>query len=85
MRSLGIEPPTVSVQEIEDVERKKRILQVAYAGGEHAEIEAEKTSSSKPVKKEPYERCPECGSPNLIYQEGCVKCMDCGWTSCLVT
>jgi len=85
MRSLGIEPPAVSVQEIEDVERKKRILQVAYAGGEHAEIEAEKTSSSKPVKKEPYERCPECGSPNLIYQEGCVKCMDCGWTSCLVT
>ncbi len=85
MRSLGIEPPTVSVQEIEDVERKKRILQVAYAGGEHAEIEVEKAVSSKSVKKEPYERCPECGSPNLIYQEGCVKCIDCGWTSCLVT
>jgi ribonucleoside-diphosphate reductase alpha chain len=85
MRSLGIEPPAISVQEIEDVERKKRILQVAYAGGEHAEIEVEKAVSSKSVKKEPYERCPECGSPNLIYQEGCVKCVDCGWTSCLVT
>jgi len=85
MRSLGIEPPAVSVQEVDDVERKKRVLQVAYAGGEHAEIEVEKAVSSKSVKKEPYERCPECGSPNLIYQEGCVKCMDCGWTSCLVT
>ncbi|MEM4765954.1 MAG: adenosylcobalamin-dependent ribonucleoside-diphosphate reductase, partial [Nitrososphaerota archaeon] len=85
MKSLGIEPPIIGVQETEDVERKKRILQVTYAGGEHVEVEAEKTGGGKQIKKEPYERCPECGSLNLIYQEGCVKCMDCGWTSCLVT
>ncbi|MEM4498107.1 MAG: ribonucleoside-diphosphate reductase, adenosylcobalamin-dependent, partial [Nitrososphaerota archaeon] len=85
MKSLGIEPPIIGVQETEDVERKKRILQVTYAGGEHVEVEAEKTGGGKQIKKEPYERCPECGSLNLIYQEGCVRCMDCGWTSCLVT
>ncbi len=85
MKSLGIEPPAIGVHEVEDVERKKRILQVAYTGEEHAEIEVEKASGGKSVRKEPYERCPECGSQNLVYQEGCVRCMDCGWTSCLVT
>lgn len=26
--------------------------------------------------------CPECGSTNLIYQDGCVTCRDCGWSKC---
>jgi ribonucleoside-diphosphate reductase alpha chain len=26
--------------------------------------------------------CPECGSENLVYQGGCVTCLDCGWSKC---
>jgi ribonucleoside-diphosphate reductase alpha chain len=27
-------------------------------------------------------RCPECGSSNLIYQEGCLMCKNCGCSKC---
>lgn len=27
-------------------------------------------------------KCPSCGSANLIYQEGCVSCQDCGNSKC---
>jgi ribonucleoside-diphosphate reductase alpha chain len=27
-------------------------------------------------------QCPECGSKNLVYQEGCLICMDCGHSKC---
>ena len=69
-----------------DVERKKRMLQLIYAGEESSSIEsrAEREPAPKPPTKS-YEKCPECGSPNLYYQEGCVKCLDCGWTSCIIT
>lgn len=26
--------------------------------------------------------CPSCGSTNLIYEEGCVKCTSCSWSKC---
>ncbi len=26
--------------------------------------------------------CPNCGSDNLVYQEGCLVCMDCGYSKC---
>ena len=38
-----------------------------------------------PVVKNNVERCPECGSERLIYEEDCVKCLDCGWTACVVS
>ena len=27
-------------------------------------------------------KCSECGSTNLVYQEGCVKCVSCSWGAC---
>ena len=27
------------------------------------------------------EKCPECGA-NLIFQDGCVLCPECGWSKC---
>jgi len=27
-------------------------------------------------------RCPECSAGSLIYQEGCVRCLDCGYNKC---
>jgi len=62
------------------------MLQVIYAGEESETVssESERRSESKhPTAR--FEKCPECGSPNLNYQEGCVRCLDCGWTSCLIT
>jgi len=86
MRSLGVEPPRPEAEEVNDAERKKRMLQLVYAGEEPSSVEprAEREPASKPLIKS-YEKCPECGSPNLHYQEGCVKCLDCGWTSCIIT
>lgn len=26
--------------------------------------------------------CPDCGSTNLIYQQGCASCHDCSWSKC---
>jgi ribonucleoside-diphosphate reductase alpha chain len=26
--------------------------------------------------------CPECHADQLIYNEGCVKCVNCGWSKC---
>ena len=28
------------------------------------------------------ERCPECGSKNLVRQGRCTTCADCGWSNC---
>ncbi len=28
------------------------------------------------------EKCPQCGSDNLIYEEGCLKCLACGYSKC---
>ena len=28
------------------------------------------------------ERCPSCSSKEIIYQDGCVQCKDCGWSGC---
>ena len=86
MKSLGIEPPKIEAEEMSEVESKKRMLQVIYAGEEPEPVssESERRGESKhPTAR--FEKCPECGSPNLNYQEGCVRCLDCGWTSCLIT
>ena len=31
------------------------------------------------------ERCPSCGSTRLARQSGCITCLDCGWSSCIVS
>jgi len=28
--------------------------------------------------------CPVCGGKELVFQEGCQKCVDCGWSSCVI-
>jgi len=30
------------------------------------------------------EDCPICGSP-ILYQEGCKRCPNCGWSACLIS
>lgn len=26
--------------------------------------------------------CPDCGSSNLSYSEGCIRCLNCFWSRC---
>jgi len=86
MRSLGIELPKIGAEETSNENGKKRMLQLIYVkeGGEAAGLtESEKGVGLKhPTMK--WEQCPLCNSPNLVYQEGCVKCLDCGWSSCII-
>ena len=85
MESLGIEPPAVSVGEVKE-ERRKRIMEVMYSG--EGELETASTTTEKgsgpkhPTIK--IEKCPVCNGMNLVYQEGCVRCLDCGWASCVI-
>jgi len=44
----------------------------------HVVVAPEKTAGMK----ERVEKCPACNSLNILYQETCVKCIDCGWSSC---
>nr|MCG2867980.1 hypothetical protein [Candidatus Nanopusillus sp.] len=30
------------------------------------------------------EKCPVCGSTRLKHEAGCVVCMDCGWSECII-
>ncbi|MCX6258974.1 MAG: adenosylcobalamin-dependent ribonucleoside-diphosphate reductase [Bacteroidia bacterium] len=34
------------------------------------------------TKAKPGEKCSACGSQNLVYQEGCLICLDCGCSKC---
>ncbi|MEM4416477.1 MAG: adenosylcobalamin-dependent ribonucleoside-diphosphate reductase [Nitrososphaerota archaeon] len=33
---------------------------------------------------EEYSSCPICGSLRIAFQEGCTRCLDCGWSSCVI-
>lgn len=76
MKSLGVEPPTLKPREKVERETEKVIM----PKGRGFRLEA-KPKSRIPEK---VENCPECGSKNLVYMEGCVSCLDCGWSACLV-
>jgi ribonucleoside-diphosphate reductase alpha chain len=34
------------------------------------------------TKAKPGKKCPECGAESLVYQEGCLKCQNCGHSKC---
>ncbi|MDW8022080.1 MAG: adenosylcobalamin-dependent ribonucleoside-diphosphate reductase [Nitrososphaerota archaeon] len=81
MKALGIEPPKVG-GETNNVDRKERIIQMIYSEEGVATVE-KKESRPKPFSMK-MEHCPICDGSNLIYQEGCTKCLDCGWASCVI-
>lgn len=83
MKALGIEPPKVEEGESNNTDRKKRMIQLIYAEDGVTAVEQEKEAKPKSLSMK-VERCPVCESPNLVYQEGCVRCLDCGWASCVI-
>ena len=38
----------------------------------------------RPEERLEFTRCTVCGSENLANQEGCVRCLDCGWSNCVL-
>ena len=87
MKQLGIEPPKIhnEIKEKLPESRKPGIkLALTEIGAVETTIEeGRKYESVSPSKK--VEKCPVCESINLIYQEGCVKCLDCGWANCVIS
>lgn len=74
MRRLGIEPPSNRPPR-EVTEKVKVSLRIDNNGLPHP----------KKVKVKEITTCPECGSRNLVYKEGCITCMDCGWSACPIS
>ncbi len=42
---------------------------------EHGRIKSASSNNNK---------CPNCGSANLVFQGGCITCRDCGWSKCVI-
>jgi len=38
----------------------------------------------KKIKEFKGDACPECGSSRIVEDSGCIKCIDCGWSACIV-
>jgi len=53
-----------------------------YSGGEVEAANEKEAGPKHPTLK--IEKCPVCNSMNLVYQEGCARCLDCGWASCVI-
>lgn len=68
MRALGIEPSQPTYSP-EPATQAKQPPQVI--------VVEERSEATEEV-------CPACGGRNLVHQEGCVKCLDCGWSSCVI-
>ncbi len=46
------------------------------------ELKIEKREEKDPPKR--LEKCPICGG-KLVYEAGCVRCIECGWSECVVS
>jgi len=77
MRTLSIEPPRWYYELVNgNVNIPKIKLEVRNVG---ESIKIAKTNNIEDV-----DRCPVCGSTNLKHEGGCVTCVDCGWSECII-
>jgi ribonucleoside-diphosphate reductase alpha chain len=51
-------------------------------GGVAVEAESETDSTQSLIDAGESPECPECGSMDLYYSEGCKTCQSCGWSEC---
>jgi len=72
LEKLGIEKPSLTGAE---TLLSQATLQVVSKG---------KAGDAAVKKDKKVLTCPDCGSEMLIYSEDCLKCLDCGWTACVV-
>ncbi len=74
MRSMGID-----VESLDKLSEEKEV-ENGIKGAPYVELTVEDNNH---VGNKRLERCPVCGSKLLIYEEGCVRCPECGWSACL--
>lgn len=80
-RSVGFGPN--KIRSLPDAVAKALSLHFGFANGENNhEIPDEKETVPKDEMKVVGDICPACGSPALVYQEGCSKCHACGHSEC---
>jgi len=72
MRQLGVEPPRLQQEENKEEGKPESIKAVVVSVESVEEAAAEGNV------------CPVCNGVNLVYQEGCLKCLECGWSTCIV-
>jgi ribonucleoside-diphosphate reductase alpha chain len=51
-------------------------------GGAAAEVDSKSDSTQSLIDAGESPECPECGSMDLYYSEGCKTCQACGWSEC---
>lgn len=75
MKELGIEPPKTGHPESILAKKTVKMLQ---------EIKPTPAAQQQTAETRRIMRCPECGSERLIFIEDCIRCLDCGWSTCTV-
>lgn len=87
MKQLGIGLPKMhneSKDKSGEVGKAGVRLIITEVGGSEVAVEEEKITRLKSSIRR-VEKCPVCDSINLIYQEACLKCLDCGWANCVIS
>jgi len=79
-RSVGFGPN--KVRSLPDAVAKAISLHFGFNNVSHDAPEVIEAASDKEEIKVVGDICPACGSPALVYQEGCSKCHACGHSEC---
>ena len=79
-RSVGFGPN--KVRSLPDAVAKAISLHFGFNNVNHDAPEVIEAASDKEETKVVGDICPACGSPALVYQEGCSKCHACGHSEC---
>lgn len=81
-RSVGFGPN--KIRSLPDAVAKALSLHFGFASAEpnHQEAQPEVSDGGDLGTKTVGDICPACGSPALVYQEGCSKCYACGHSEC---
>lgn len=81
-RSVGFGPN--KIRSLPDAVAKALSLHFGFASAEpnHQEAQPEVSAIEDVGTKTVGDICPACGSPALVYQEGCSKCYACGHSEC---
>lgn len=81
-RSVGFGPN--KIRSLPDAVAKALSLHFGFASAEpnHQEAQPEVSAGEDLGTKTVGDICPACGSPALVYQEGCSKCYACGHSEC---
>jgi ribonucleoside-diphosphate reductase alpha chain len=79
-RSVGFGPN--KIRSLPDAVAKAISLHFGFDNSNHAETVEVKEESQKEETRVVGDICPSCGSPAMVFEEGCGKCHACGHSEC---